>query len=313
MQNDWAYNEFAHARLWDARCRGTLVHACQILAEQAELSFSRALGSRRKAVSRILRHEDTTAQDLLAGHVRATAGRCRSHPRVLVASDTTVVDFTSHPAAEGMGPISSQPHQRGFLVHSALALTPEGMPLGLLHQDTWVRPPAASEREDKESGKWLDALRGVEKALPPTKEALLIQDREADVYAFFAAPRRQNVELLLRVCQPRRVAVAEGETTATGSLFDAVAEAPIIATRIVLVRARPDREAREAVVSLRCRRVWVLAPRNATDAPAKRVEGWVVRAQEEAPPPGVKEPIDWVLLSTLPVGTAEEACQRVDD
>ncbi len=136
MQNDWAYNEVSRTPLWDARCRTTLVLACEQLAEQSQVSFSRALGSRRKAVSHLLHHPQITASSLLSGHVCASAVRCQVEAQalVLVASDTTVFDFTTHKAVEGLGPISDKEHQRGFFVHTALALTPQGGPLGLLHQ-----------------------------------------------------------------------------------------------------------------------------------------------------------------------------------
>src|SRR5579863_8844111 len=123
MQNDWAYEELYRARLWDKRCLRTLIVACQQLAEAAQMSFSRALGSRRKAVSRILHHKHTSAQDLLHGHVRATSVRAQSYPFILVASDTTNLDFTSRKATWGLGPISTQPQMQGFFLHSALAIT----------------------------------------------------------------------------------------------------------------------------------------------------------------------------------------------
>jgi len=84
---NWATKEFQQARLWDSRCRTTLIHACQKLTIQSGLSFSRALGSQRKAVSRILHHQETQPDDLLAGHVQATAQRCQQQDFVLVASD----------------------------------------------------------------------------------------------------------------------------------------------------------------------------------------------------------------------------------
>ena len=141
MQNDWAYNELWRTPLWDTRCRTTLVLACQQLAQQAQVSFSRALGSRRKAVSHILHHKDTTATELLSGHVHATAVRCQAEPLVLIASDTTTCNFTTHKAVTGLGPISDKEYQQGFFVHSALALSTQGVPLGLLHQQSWVRDP----------------------------------------------------------------------------------------------------------------------------------------------------------------------------
>jgi hypothetical protein len=317
MQNDWAYNEICGAKLWDPRCYHTLASALQRLGEHPEISFSRALRSQRKAVSRILHHEKTSAQDLLAGHVRATRRRCQQEGFVLIASDTTVADFTTHQATEGLGPISDKKSQQGFFVHSALAMHPSGIPLGLLHQHSWVRDPetfgTAQDRkkrafEDKESHKWLKALRALEKGWPQGVKALLIQDSEADIYDFFAATRRSEIGLLIRAAHPRRVETA-GEAT---NLFAAIAEAPVIATISVAVRAQPKREARTALLSVRSRSLGICAPKHGLSAGKATVALAVIRALEETPPAGVKEPIDWVLLTSEAVPDAATALTIVD-
>lgn len=308
MQTDWAYAEVYRAKLWDPRCRHTLASALQRLGENAQLSFSRALGSQRKAVSRILHHQKTSAHDLLTGHLQASSLRCQNQDFVLVASDTTSADFTSHKAVEGLGPISDKPRQQGFLIHSALAMTPSGIPLGLLHQQSWVRQAenagCAKERrkrafQDKESHKWLEALRAVEALLPKVANVLLIQDREADIFDFFAAPRREGCELLIRATQPRRVQIANQGTLR--SLFEAVQEGPLVSRMILPLQARPGRVARQAHLSVRVQQVWIQAPKNGLSSGAEPVKAYVVRASEENPPPGVEEPLEWVLLTTREV------------
>jgi hypothetical protein len=352
MCGDWAFAEFRAANLWDGRCVASLARACDLLAEQAGVSLSRALGGGRKALSRLFHNKKATAMDLLSGHVAATVSRCQGlnekaseaaseaassavpevRPLVLVASDTSTLDFTSHKSVTGLGPTSDKKHtSTGFFVHSALALTPEGIPLGLLHQNSWARQPEkanlAKDRRkrdyaEKESHKWLDALRGVEAALPDDQPALLIQDMEADIFAFFAAPRQDNVNLLIRATQPRRVeaieAIAGATEAPTGAaelphtLMDAVAQAPVVATKVVSVHARPDREARDAQLNVRLLHVAIRAPMSGDQSGSASVPVWVVRASEDNPPAGVKEPIHWVLITTLPHVDAELAVTLTD-
>lgn len=318
MDNDWAYNEVFLARLWDERCRHSLCRACQLLMEQTGLSFSRSLGSLRKSVSRILHHEKTTPEDLLAGHIGASSLRCQNAGFVLVASDTTFFNFSSHTAVEGLGPLGDHANARGFLVHSALAIHPNGTPLGVLSQQSWVRDKAqrgpALKRgkrpaADKESGKWLAALRHVEKALPAGTKALLIQDREADVFDFFAAPRRAGMDLLIRVAQPHRV-VLVGEAGRT-CLREAVMAAPVAAHKSVTLPASPGQKERQALLSIRRSRVQVGPPRNGLNPKGAPVAVWVVAATEENPPEGI-EAIEWLLLTTLAVPDAQTACLLVD-
>ncbi len=128
MQTGWAWEELETVKLWDPRCRHSLVRACEMLAEKAELSFSRALGGLRKAVSGILHKESVTSDALLKGHIRATRRRCEGRELVLVASDTTTLDFTTHKATTGLGGITTNPRSQGFLAHSALAMTTDGTP-----------------------------------------------------------------------------------------------------------------------------------------------------------------------------------------
>ena len=346
-QQGWALAEMHHARLWDARCNKSLAHICQDLQRQPGVAFSRVCGNRRKAAHRIFSEETTTAQGLLAGHIQQSAMRSQGLPLLLAASDTTSFNYTSQSARRGMGPISTSLSTRGFLTHSVMALTPDGVPLGVLHQSSWVRDPEdfgqSNQRKkrqalDKESYKWTEALQGVEAALDPEQLVLILQDREADIFAFLQEPRRSQTHLLVRAAQPRRVQVlpfeepaaeeepvAEEEPAAEQnasaqklpepiSLFVAVQQAPVIAHKVFAVKAKNQGAApawREAHLSVRCCKVQVLPPdHHKVKVPLPVV--WVIRASEESPPPG-EEPIEWVLLSTLPVHTPQDALDRVDN
>lgn len=317
MDNDWAYTEVCGARLWDPRCHKSLCRACQLLAQNPGLSLSRTLGSLRKSISRILHHPKTTPQDLLRGHSRATSLRCQNAPWVLVASDTTFFNFTSHAALEGLGPIGDQGNAHGFLVHSALAIDPEGLPLGVLSQQSWVRDKQhsgqAKQRRkrnfaDKESAKWLQALREVENALPTGTRALLLQDREADVFDFFAAKRRLGIDLLIRVAQSHRVVIV-GQNRHT-CVRDAVMSAPVEATKRVTVAAKPGHKEREATLSIRRVFVQVCPPRNGPAPKPAPLGLWVVAATEQNPPGGVAA-IEWIVLTTCAVADAATACLLV--
>jgi hypothetical protein len=78
-----------------------------------------------------------------------------------------------------------------MVMHSTLAFTPQGLPLGLLDQQIWARPEPAAKRTkqrpiaDKESHKWLSALRERVSMTPSEVRLVTIADREADFFAFF--------------------------------------------------------------------------------------------------------------------------------
>ena len=61
--------------------------------------------------------------ELLAPHQERTLQRMQAHNLVLLAQDTTFLNYTHHPATSGLGSIGGG--QRGLVMHSTLALTPQ--------------------------------------------------------------------------------------------------------------------------------------------------------------------------------------------
>ena len=127
-----------------------------------------------KAGYRFFDNPKVTPAKLLARHQTATWDRCAAEPIVLIAQDTTYLNFTSHTATTGLGPIGSGTEQ-GFLLHSALALTPDGVPLGLVAPMAWARDPETRGRsarrkpwpiEEKESYRWLQIQQQIAARVP---------------------------------------------------------------------------------------------------------------------------------------------------
>lgn len=311
MEESWARTEMAGVVVWDQRCRRSLERICEEVVARPEESFSAACGpGLRQAGSRIFGAPQMSVEKLLAGHVEQTVQRCQAQAEVIVAQDTTDVNYTTHKGASGLGPINGNADSRGLLLHTALALTTEGVPLGLLSQESWARDPAtfgtAAQRRsrpvaEKESQKWLTGLQRVADALAEGPRVVLVQDREADVFAFLAAPRPAHIALIVRVCQPRRVEVEVGEEGGPRTVFEAARQAAVVGQMRLQVPRKPGQPEREAVLELAASAVRVKTPRRRTaDVPAGSLALWVVRATELEPPPGCK-PIEWILLTTLAV------------
>jgi hypothetical protein len=310
-----------------------MARICERRFELPHVSFSRACGpDARQAAHRIFSHAKTTVPGLLAGHFQQTHARCQAersqHPgqRLLVVQDTTVFKYTSHPATEGLGPVHTSEKGRGLLSHAAIALPRSGPPLGVVHLSIWARDPAhhgkrrnAAARtrdpiEIKESQKWIDGVWGAESTLPDCP-LLVICDREADIFELFAAPRKAQTDLLVRSRHPRRVLVDEDtdedadEDAAPVPLADALGAAPMLGTIAVQVPRAPKRPARVAHLQLRVRKVTLKPP---TTLPPP-LDGsrhpyqtlFAIEARETGA--AVAEPIHWVLLTTMPVRTADEA------
>jgi hypothetical protein len=311
----WAIREVGAAQLGDPRRTRRLARLVSDLAAHPEGSLPAACATpaATKAAYRFFDDAAVTPAAILASHVAATVERLRGEATILALQDTTTLDFTHHPAVVGTGPLA-HPAQRGLLVHSVLATTPTGAPLGLLHQQTWARDPAAvgqrhTRRQrptaEKESQRWLDAQAATDAVVPVGTQVITVADREADIYDLFAQSRPPHHELLIRATHNRCI-VQEAHY-----LWAAVRAAPVGDVIPVAVGRRADREPREAWLTLRWVAVTLRPPCN-----RPRREGLVpiplvaILAEEPVPPVGEK-PIRWLLLTSLPVATGEAALQAV--
>jgi hypothetical protein len=103
----WAVTEFADAELGDARRMKRVVELATALAQHPTASLPEACGTgaRRKAAYRFFANDAIEPQDLLQSHVEATYSRLEQRPLVLAVQDTTEVDWTSHRATTGLGPL----------------------------------------------------------------------------------------------------------------------------------------------------------------------------------------------------------------
>lgn len=95
-----------------------------------------------------------------------------------------------------------------------------------------------------------------------------------------------------------------------GHVRAALNPAPVLAHRAVAVRSRAGQDARTAGVELRCMRVALDGPWRPGQRPVPLRDVGVVAVRETPVPEGVKQPLHWILLTTLPCTTPAQA-QRV--
>lgn len=321
LPRPWAEWEFGGARLADGRQVRSVQAIAAALAETPHRSLTAACGPAvRQAAHRIFEHPKTALDGLLAGHYQRTAERCRDLPLVLVAQDTCFFVYQQAQIV-GLAQVNQSQKSRALLGHAALALTPEGTPLGLLALDCWGEDPTAPPRrpgarlpaEERESQKWSEAFTHVAERLPDAPRVLVLADREADIATYLTQPRRAGLHHLVRVAQ-NRVVTAPGESGEPEAqlLFAAVDHAPVLGLLALQVPRRKSETqqimlpSRAASLEIRVQRVQ-LRPRGkgAVATPA-----WVIQARELAPPAG-EPPIHWVLVTTDAVLDLATACEMV--
>jgi hypothetical protein len=309
----WAENELGSVQLGDQRLTSRLVTLARALARAPETPLLQALPQWRdlKAAYRFFDNAKAVPEHILAGHIDATWSRAQTVPIVLAAQDTTYLNWEHHPATQGLGGLSNA--GRGVICHSTLAVTPERLPLGLLAQRNWVRDdetfgalPSHKKRVigDKESIQWLESVEAltVAREAAPQTTFVSIGDREADVYELFAMERAAGVELLVRAAWNR---VVDSEHR---YLWETVQAAAVLGTVEVSVPRHPGEPVRRCTLTLRSMPL-ALKPPQARKRLGK-VEVWAILATE-AVPPAKGEPIEWLLLTTVPTSSVDDAIERV--
>jgi hypothetical protein len=314
-ETTWAEEEFGDVDLGDLRRNARLIHLARVLGAQPSASLPDATDdpASLKAAYRFFDNDYVRAEAMLASHLQATLRRLRTVPLVLAVQDTTYLDWTDHPHTTGLGPLAVPSHQ-GLVAHTTLALTPEHLPLGLLQQQVWARDPSLRRNhdhkqrtiEDKESQKWLTSLEAVSEARAacPDSQFVSVGDREADLYDLFLVERPVGVDLLVRAAQDRKADHPETYLWAT------MASASIAATVTVHMGARAGQPARSATLTVRWRQVRLRPPTSRAKEKLPSVTVWAVWAIERDPPKGVKA-VEWLLLTTLLIGSTEEALERL--
>lgn len=312
---DWAQEEFGRAVLGDERLNRRLEELGRSFYAQPGSNLPQACGSRAKAKGayRFFDNKSVTMEKILKPHVEATARRIAEHKIVLSVQDTTSLNYTAHPLMEDLGPINTKGDKgTGLEVHDTMAFTPEGVPLGLLDVQCWARDPEEAGRsarrkerpiEEKESFKWIRSYRAtaeIQKLCPKTM-LVSVGDRESDLHDLFAEAGKnpEGPKLLVRSERSRK------RMTAGGNLWEVMEAKEVAGHQELQVPRQGSRKARTAILEVRWSEVELKTPKASPHLSS--VRAWAVYARET----DFEEPVEWMLLTTVPVTSLEDACERL--
>ena len=276
-----------------------------------------------KAAYRFLANASVNEGHILAGHFQATARRAHgTGGPILVLQDTTefvyqraspeTIGFTKHVNSGKDKDGRWRQHKLcGVLMHASLAITLEGLPLGLTAARFWTRAKfkglLALKRkvnqtrvpiETKESMRWLENMRASTSLLGDAARLVHIGDRENDIYEFFCATQELGTHFVVRTCVNRLA--GDGKHTVATEMAE-VAVAGYHRFEIA--------DGSWVRLALKYKCINVLPPiGKARRYPPLTLT--VIHATE-VDPPGDRKPIDWKLLTDLPVESAEEAIEKM--
>jgi hypothetical protein len=332
---EWAQQTFGQVHLGHRRRRERAVTMAAAIAADPAASLPKQMGSEAAlhAAYRFLQTPDVTYEQLMRAHVQQTREAMGKPERVLLIQDTTEVDYQQHPTTTGLGPIGNGTHH-GFLLQSVLAVLPDNRQvLGLAHQEPFLRQPAPKgetkrerEQRERESQVWERSVQAIGDP-PAGGQWIHIGDRYSDMFPFLSLCRQMHCDFVVRAAQDRCVdlLVEQADTPAARpSHHKRRPEQPAPQHVFAVVRgwsaqgeqdlhleASKQSKARTAhvVISFGCLRL--LPPDSQPNRDLPPLVLWVVRVWEPEPPEGI-EPVEWILLTSLPIQTVEHAWERVD-
>jgi hypothetical protein len=331
---NWAEHEFGDCELGDERLTRRLVKIARDQAAQPNGSYAQAAGGHRHALKGYYRFLNTRRSELdpeklLQSHRARTLRRMSQERTVLIVQDSTDLNYSTRSQCRGLGQIGTNQtgaKSRGLRLHSSLALSPSGLPLGIV-QLQGAAPESAQGKdpqrpiEQKDSYRWLEGFAEAMKiaALLPHTQVVNITDREGDMFELFHFRRSQagrKAELLVRAKTDRCL---EGTDQ---KLFAELAAAPL-AKRVSLsvprqrehlslpsAPGRPALQAREARVEIRFKEVTLSAPNTAQTRNLPPIKLWAVYLVEPHPPQGAQA-LEWLLLTTVEVRSLKQALKCI--
>lgn len=313
----WVEEGMKYLELGEKRLEQRLVQIISDFSRHPTASIPEFCGdwAATKATYAFLKNPTGGTERILLAQCQATLERIKAYRLILILQDTTSYDFSTHLHTKGLGPLENE-KCLGFFTHTALAATPDSIPLGLLAQHSWVRDEQEMGKrdqrhqrpiEEKESYKWIQGLDDSTQGLPAETQAIVVSDRESDIYDYFVHPRPTKVDLLVRARHDRRL------DEESHSLFLTVRSSPVRGKVTVEVGPRPGHPPRQADCQVYYQRVKLRPPQNrpATWPKLGPVVLWAILIQEIHPPTGV-EPVEWFLLTTVEITRFEQACQFIE-
>lgn len=317
----WAARVAATADLPDQRLNARMAGVLEMFANKPSDYIPQAAGTAAdaKAAYRFLSNRRFSHQELCRPLADATAKACAGMSKVFVVQDTTSFNYSTRQHTKGLGPLNDSAKARGLHLHSALAVSADGIVQGVLDVNLWRRSAkkrARGERcrlsiKQKESYRWISAIQKVRDAmtrnLPEASRPQLIHlmDREGDIHEVFEEILKHGDGAIIRCAQNRTI------DDPVHKAHEAVQRSPLLGIMTIDVPGKNGQGKRSATVELRALIV-TLQPDVKKHPKRRPLTLTLVEACEASPADGV-EGIYWRLWTAEHVENLEQAVAVVTD
>lgn len=314
-----AVDELDGLDLGDARLDRRARAVVEALDAQPREGFPQALGTvaAREGFYRLVNNASVHMAGLLAPHAAQTIARAvQDSHRPIVAIDKSLFVFVGEGKREGLEWISG--NKQAFEAFVALAVSPDRRSHGVLAVET------LEKRGRSDSSSWSTFINKAGSDLEAASgRPIYVMDREANAYPLFCDLVDQGREFVVRLAASRRV--RESEDSLREPLAEIVRRLPVVLTRTVRLSRRksggrstkqrldhPTRQSRNAKLSVRA--TSIVVPRATGTASKGLRAGLPLNLVQviELDPPSSQEPVEWLLLTNLPISDTKDVEQVID-
>lgn len=320
----WIELEFESLDLGDCRLNKRSITIIESLGLAPGKSIPQTFQSwsEIKATYNFFSNRRITNEKLLKPHLKATMERIAEYPVVLLASDTSELDYTSKKKMKNKERLSNT--KSGIWLHATIATTPKRLNLGIIEANFWSREPEISTDkktirdklpiEKKESYKWLQSYRNaceIARKTPGT-QIINIDDREGDIIEIFIEEKKQKEQGVCAdyIIRSRHDRVIEGidykNNKALNKLRKRLKDSPSLGELEFNISVTEKRKARKVTQELKAVRIKLTPTRSGKD----KIEVNAVMAIEKDPPKG-ETPLMWVFITSLSIKTFKDVCRVI--
>lgn len=258
-----------------------------------------------KGFYRLLSNEKFTYEKIEKSCQEGTIERMKGHCKVLLVQDTSDINLSGHEKTKGLG--YSRSRSKGIELHSCLAVSVCGLPLGVLGQSYESRATAETSSlnewekakrpiEEKSSYRWIEMMKKTLKLLPEGVEGITVCDRESDIFEMYEEAYELESSFVIRAAYDRKTETEE-------KLFAKIRKSPAIgyATIEIPRDTRKNRKARQATMAVSSCSIRISKKKNSLPVSAVRI----------AEISECDEPVEWILLTNLPVDSPQSVMEIV--
>lgn len=339
MSENWVSKEFHLTNLGDQRLNKRLSMLTERFSKSPESPINQACENwaETKAAYRFFQNDSISYREITKSHIEATKQRCSEFSTILAIQDTTYFNYSDHPETKGLCPLSRNKgkHKKdivtlGLIMHSTLAVSTDGLPLGVIDQKIYSRPELSKEKkelkknthnnalsiEDKDSFRWLESLKNCNNTfITKSTKIITVCDREADIYDFFLLADHLKSSVLVRANHNRKINKKSPFSEITGEeLWNLVKRIKCKGTIKIKIPKQKDRAARTATCHIKFSEINMTPPRNHLGIKTKKLPTLKLYAiyVSEINCPKDAEPIDWILLTNIPIQNIYQALEKIE-